>query len=137
MFKAKLTDRQTQVRFARFLVVGATAYVVQLATMKLSLFRLGTNPAFILSFLCSTTTHYALNRFWALPSARADRWRQLREYVVTVMISFAINFWVFHLCLDGFGLGRLWSTALAVPPSTLVVFLLLNYRVFKARAASD
>ena len=137
MFKAKLTDRQTQVRFARFLVVGATAYGVQLGTMKLGLLRLETNPAFILSFLCSTATHYALNRFWALPSARADRWRHLREYVVTVMISFAINFWVFHLCLDLFGLSRLWSTALAVPPSTVVVFLLLNYRVFKARAAGS
>ena len=137
MFKAKLSDRQTQVRFARFLVVGATAYGVQLATMKLFLFWLGTNAAFILSFLCSTTTHYALNRFWALPSGRADRWRQLRDYAVAVSISFAINFSVFHLCLDALGLSKLWSAALAVPPSTVVVFLLLNYRVFKARAASD
>ncbi len=25
----------------------------------------------------------------------------------------------------------MWSTVLSVPPSTLVVFLLLNYRVFR------
>jgi hypothetical protein len=30
-------------------------------------------------------------------------------------------------------LGKIWSQAIAVPPSTLVVFLILNYRVFRAR----
>ena len=135
MFKAKLSDRQTQVRFARFLAVGATAFVVQVVAIKLFLLGLGTNAAFTLSFVCSTLTHYSLNRFWALPSARQDSWRQLRDYLGTVVISYLINLAVFHLCLDGFGLGKIWATAVAVPPSTVVVFLLLNYRVFRARPA--
>jgi putative flippase GtrA len=46
-----------------------------------------------------------------------------------------INFALFRLCVDGFGLGRILATAIAVPPSTVVVFLLLNYRVFRARLA--
>jgi putative flippase GtrA len=128
---AKLSDRGTQVRFARFLVVGATAYVVQVATMKLFLLGLGTNSAFTLAFICSTTTHYLLNRFWALPSVRVDTWRQLRDYLITAAISFVINFSLFHLCVDVFGVGRIWATAVAIPPSTVVVFLLLNYRVFR------
>ncbi|MSU22433.1 MAG: GtrA family protein [Opitutus sp.] len=132
MFKAKLSDRETQVRFARFLTVGATAYAVQVATMKLFLLGAGTNVAFTLSFMCSTSTHYTLNRFWALPSARVDTWRQLREYLGTSAISYVINFSLFRLCLDGLGLGEIWATAIAVPPSTVVVFLLLNYRVFRA-----
>ena len=135
MSKAKLSDRQTQVRFARFLTVGATAYVVQVLTIKLFLLWAGTNGAFTLSFLCGTLAHYGLNRFWALPSSRQDTWRQLREYLGAVGISFVINFSLFHLCLDGFGLGKIWSTAIAVPPSTAVVFLLLNYRVFRVRSA--
>jgi putative flippase GtrA len=137
MFKAKLSDRETQVRFARFLTVGATAYVVQVLTIKLFLRWLGTDPAFALSFLCSTATHYCLNRFWALPSARHDTFRQFREYVVAVMISFVINFLIFRLCVDHFALDRIWATAIAVPPSTVVVFLLLNYRVFRAKGISS
>jgi putative flippase GtrA len=133
MFKAKLTDRETQVRFARFLTVGATAYGVQLLTFKLFLWWVGTDAAFALSFLCSTATHYCLNRFWALPSARHDNFRQFREYLVAVLISFMINFAVFRLCINVFGLDRTWATAIAVPPSTVVVFLLLNYRVFRAK----
>ncbi len=134
MSKAKPTGGGTQVRFVRFLTVGATAYGVQFATMKLFLAWLPTNAAFTLSFLCSTSTHYALNRFWALPSNRADTLRQLREYLLVAALSYVINFAIFHLCLDVIGLGKLWSTAVAVPPSTVIVFLLLNYRVFRARA---
>lgn len=137
MIKAKLTDRETQVRFARFLVVGGTSYVVQVAVMKLTseAIGLGTNVAFTLSFVCSSATHYVLNRFWALPSARADSWRQAREYLGTVAISYLINIGVFRLCLDVVGLGKIWATAVAVPPSTVVVFLLLNFRVFRAGSA--
>jgi putative flippase GtrA len=131
MFKRILTRRETQVRFFRFLAVGGTAYLVQMVSMKLLLGWLGTNLAFTLSFLCSTSTHYTLNRFWALPSTRHDTLRQLGEYLATAALSFAINFSLFRLCLDVFGLDKLWSTAVAVPPSTLVVFLVLNYQVFR------
>jgi putative flippase GtrA len=133
MFKRILTYRETQVRFFRFIAVGGTACLVQVVSMKLFLGWLGTNLAFTLSFICSTSTHYTLNRFWALPSTRADTLRQLGEYLATAALSFAINFSLFRLCLDVFGLDKLWATAVAVPPSTMVVFLLLNYRVFKRR----
>ena len=121
-------------RFVRVLVVGGTAFGVQLATMKLFLLVASTNVAFSGAFGCSVTTHYLLNRFWALPSGRTDSWRQAREYLATAGLSWGLNFAVFRLALDGFGLGKIWATAVAVPPSTLVVFLLLNYRVFRAKA---
>jgi len=134
MPKFPLPSPETCKRGARFAVVGGTAYGVQfLATALFLRLRLATDVAFVLGFICSTTTHYTLNRFWALPSRRTDAWRQLREYLGTAALSLAINYALFHLCLDGFGLGKLMSTAIAVPPSTVVVFLLLNYRVFRAR----
>ena len=128
-----ISDRETQLRAARFLVVGGTSFCVQVAAMKLFSLGLGTNAAFTLAFVCSTATHYTLNRFWALPSARVDTWRQLREYLGASAISWVINFGVFHLCLDVIGLGQVWATAVAVPPSTVVVFLLLNFRVFRTK----
>ncbi len=137
MLKMLLSSQENRWRGARFLVVGGTAYGVQVAMMKLFLFWFGTNTAFTLSFMCSTSTHYALNRFWALPSLRTDAWRQAREYLGTAVLSWAINFALFRLCLDGFGLGKIWAIAIAVPPSTVVVFLLLNYRVFRAKPAGN
>jgi putative flippase GtrA len=125
---------ESHLRLLRFLVVGGTAYGVQWVTMKLFAPVMNENVAFTLSFLCSSATHYSLNRFWALPSQRRDSWRQFGEYLTTVGISWVINFAMYHACRDLLGLGKLWSTAIAVPPSTVVVFLLLNFRVFRAKA---
>jgi putative flippase GtrA len=129
-----ISDRATQGRAARFLVVGGTSFAVQVAVMKVASDGVGlaTNAAFTVSFGCSTLTHYLLNRFWALPSARVDTWRQAKEYLGTAAISWVINLAVFRLCLDVIGLSKMGATAVAVPPSTVVVFLLLNYRVFRA-----
>lgn len=120
-------------RLARFLVVGGTAYAVQWTAMKLLAPLLPTNVAFTASFICSTVTHYSLNRFWALPSFRHDSWRQFGEYLATAALSYVVNFALFRLCIDVLGLGKLWATAIAVPPSTVIVFLLLNFRVFREK----
>ena len=69
----------------------------------------------------------------AAPNTESINGPFVREYLFTAALSFVINYGLFHLCVDGFGLGKIWSMAIAVPPSTLVVFLLLNYRVFRAK----
>ena len=137
MLKALLSSQENRWRVARFLIVGGTAYGVQVATMKLFLLSAETNVAFTLSFMCSTSSHYLLNRFWALPSFRTDAWRQAREYLGTAVLSWVINFMLFRLCLDVFGFGKIASTAIAVPPSTVMVFLLLNFRVFRAKQTEN
>jgi putative flippase GtrA len=132
MFKAKASVRETQVRFVRFLVVGGGSLLVQVAIVWLLKSHLSEMAAFSVSWVVSTATHYCANRFWALPSARHDTGRQLGEYLFAVALSYAINAIAFRLCRDWLGLGVEWSTIWAVPPSTVVVFLLLNYRVFRA-----
>jgi len=129
--KPILPTRETQGRFSRFLVVGGLAAVVQLSSLTLFKQGLGPNLAFTLSFVLSTATHYSLNRFWALPSERRDTAQQLGEYLMTAGLSYLINLTLFSLCLSVIGLSVMWSAVVALPPSTLVVFLLLNYRVFR------
>ncbi|HTB80516.1 MAG TPA: GtrA family protein [Opitutaceae bacterium] len=131
MLKRILTDRGTQVRFLRFLLVGGISYLVQITGIRLFLGWLGANLAFTLSFIFSTSAHYTLNRLWALPSIRRDTLRQLSEYLGVAALSYAINFSLFRLGLDLLGFSGIWAAALAVPPSTIMVFLLLNGRVFR------
>ncbi len=126
-----LPSQQTQVRFFKFLSVGGFAFVVQFITLWLFKSRMPADLAFTLSFICSTSTHYTMNRFWALPSSRADSWKQFTEYLITSGISYVINISLFKLCHNLLGLNEMWSAAIALPPSTLVVFLILNYRVFR------
>jgi putative flippase GtrA len=130
MLDSLLTDRETQLRLLRFLVVGGGSALVQVAVLRALKSRMGETIAFSISWVVSTTTHYFANRFWALPSARSDTGRQFGEYLVAVALSYAINLAVFKLLRLRFGLSATWAALWAVPPSTIVVFLLLNFRVF-------
>lgn len=133
MLNFALPPPETRNRFFRFIVVGGGSLLVQLAVMWLIKPWMPLTPAFALSWAVSTTTHYLANRFWALPSGRRDAGRQFGEYLMTVALSCVINVAAFRFCLDVIGMGPMWATAWAVPPSTVVVFLLLNYRVFRAQ----
>jgi len=130
MLETLLTDRETQWRLVRFLVVGGGSALVQVAVLRALRSRIAETIAFTVSWMVSTTTHYLANRFWALPSSRQDTARQLGEYLVAVALSYVINLAVFKLLRLRFGLSATWAALWAVPPSTVVVFLLLNYRVF-------
>lgn len=131
MFDSLLTDRETQWRLLRFLAVGAGSALVQVAVLRLLRARIGETWAFSVSWVVSTTTHYFANRFWALPSVRDDAAQQLGEYLFAVVVSYVINLGAFKLLRNKFKLNPTWATLGAIPPSTIVVFLLLNYRVFR------
>ena len=130
MFDSLFTDRETQLRLLRFLLVGGGTALVQVAVLRALKERCGETLAFSLSWVVSTATHYFANRFWALPSGRGDTAQQLGEYLVAVALSYLINLGAFKLLRNRFKLSPTWATLWAIPPSTIVVFLILNYRVF-------
>jgi putative flippase GtrA len=119
-------------RLIRFLVVGGGSAGLQLGLLAWLEGRLAPVAAFTVSYAVSTLAHYLANRFWALPSARRDTGRQALEYVAAVGLSYAINLGAFQLAHRGLGLGVFWSAFWAIPPATAVVFVVLNYRVFRS-----
>ncbi len=136
MFKPGSVDAQTVTRAVRFLVVGGGSAGVQFVVLALLKGVLSETLAFSISWVVSTATHYLANRFWALPSARRDAGRQFGEYLFAVALSYVINLGAFKFCTSVLGLGVMWAAFWAIPPSTIVVFLLLNYRVFRAGRAA-
>jgi putative flippase GtrA len=131
MIKRLLLNRQTQVRFIKFFTVGGTGYFVSILSFNLFKHFLVPNSAFNAAFFVSTTTHYSLNRFWALRSTRSDTLKQLLEYLATVALSYTISFTCFKLFRSGLGLSLGLSQAFSIPPSTVVTFFILNFWVFK------
>ena len=131
MLHRTLPDRQTQVRFLRFFLVGGCGFLVQIGSLAGLKEHLPARLAFSIAYVLSVATHYSLNRFWALPSRRSDSGRQLLEYLGTIGLSYLISFGCFNLFYAWLHLSVMAATVLSVPPSTLAVFFLLNYRVFK------
>ena len=131
MIKRLLPQRQMQVRFIKFIAVGGTGYGVSLVSFAIFKGIFSANLAFTTAFVISTATHYCLNRFWALKSTRSDTLRQFCEYLLTVIVSYSISLGCFKLFRSYVGLDLGMSQALSIPPSTLVVFFILNFWVFK------
>ena len=127
--------RETVRRGLRFLVVGGGTAILQVAVITVLKRYMNETVAYLISWALSTATHYFANRFWALPSARRDTARQFGEYIFTVLLTCAISTGAFKLCRDVVGMSVEWATLGAIPPSTIVVFLLLNYRVFRQKTA--
>ena len=132
MLKSGELDRKTIGRAARFLIVGGGSALVQIVVLGLLVGFMHDRVAFVVSWVASTTTHYLANRFWALPSRRTDAKKQLGEYLLATGLSLLVQWLSFELFYSVAGLDAMWSTVLAIPPSTVVVFLILNYRVFRA-----
>lgn len=130
MLDSLLHDRETQWRLLRFLAVGGGTALVQIAVLRLLKRWTSETIAFSISWVVSTCTHYVANRYWALPSTRDDVGKQFGEYLVAVGLSYLINLGMFKLLRNRFKLSATWATLGAIPPSTIVVFLILNYRVF-------
>lgn len=133
MFDGLLTNRESQKRLLRFLFVGGGTAVFQVGVLWLLKRWMNETMAFSLSWVASTAVHYLANRYWALPSARHDAGKQFGEYLFTVALSYGINLLAFKLCREWLGMPAEWATLCAIPPSTIVVFLMLNFRVFRAK----
>jgi putative flippase GtrA len=132
VLKAKLTDRATQVRFLRFIASGLAVMFTQVGTLALLARCWSNSAAFIGSYALAVVVHYSLNRFWALRSSRTDHAKQTGEYALTVAGSFVVNFCLFQVGLRFFHLTPAWAALVTNPPTTLIVFLMLNFRVFRA-----
>ena len=127
-------NRETHLRFLRFLVVGGGSAGAQFLILAWLKHWMSPTLAFSVSWVISAAMHYLANRYWALPSARSDTVQQFGEYLFALAVSYAINVGAFKLFHDVAGLGVMWAAFWAIPPSTVVVFLLLNFRVFRTRA---
>ncbi|GAB3357305.1 GtrA family protein [Modestobacter lapidis] len=117
----------------RFVVVGALSAVVDLGVYTLALhLGLWVHAARALSFLCGTTTAYALNRRWAF-GVEGSRSRALGFtllYSTTFFVILGVNALALAVLPD-----RWWTVTLAWALSqgfgTVVNFVLLRTVVFR------
>ena len=124
-------------QLAKFCVVGATGYAVNLAVYTLLLHAAGVHylAAAVGSFLVAVTNNYLWNRLWTFRSARGSVvFQGLRFFVVSVLALVA-NLAVLAL-LVALGLDEVLAQAIAIVLVTPVNFVgnkLWSFRVGRGR----
>jgi putative flippase GtrA len=103
------------VQLAKFCVVGATGYVVNLAvyTLLLHTAELHYLLAATCSFLVAVTNNYTWNRLWTFHHQRGHVAYQGLRFLVVSTIALCANLVVLHLLVQ-LGLNKVLAQAIAI-----------------------
>jgi len=119
-----LRKPQNWVQLAKFAVVGATGYVVNLAVYTALLRGAGFHfaAAATCSFLVAVTNNYLWNRLWTFRSQRGHvGWQGLR-FLIVALVAYAANLALLSV-LIAFGVDKVLAQAIAILVVTPLNFI--------------
>jgi putative flippase GtrA len=118
-------------RLIRFCLVGGSVAVVDFGTVWLLSHLLQPLAAVSIAYFVGVTCHFLLNKFWVFRCRRSDYVRQLMKYLTVVLSSWLTTLVTVQLCLSTITHNILIAKFFAVPPATLVGFVLMQFFVFR------
>lgn len=110
-----LGKRSNWEQLAKFCVVGASGYLVNLAVYATLLKGAGLHylPAAFASFLVAVASNYTWNRLWTFRGQRGGVAYQGLRFLVVSSIALGANLVVLHLLVEA-GMGELPAQAVAI-----------------------
>ena len=117
-------NRSDWMQLVRFLVVGASGYVVNLAIFSIALL-LGAHyiPAAIIAFIVAWMNNFMLNRYWTFRAHAEAMVGQGARYLAVSVVALITNLIILQLLVDA-GLGETLSQAIAIVLVTPLSYLL-------------
>jgi putative flippase GtrA len=120
-----------QKKLARFCVAGGVVALADLGMVRLFAFVLAPLAAVGTAYLLAVGLHFCLNRWWVFAARQAPATGQLKRYALTVAAC-----WASTLIIAAFALATVTSHVvvakmLAIPPVTLLGFVLMRGFVFR------
>ena len=117
-------NRSDWMQLVRFLVVGASGYVVNLAIFSIALL-LGAHyiPAAIIAFIVAWMNNFMLNRYWTFRAHAEAMVGQGARYLAVSVVALIANLIILQLLVDA-GLGETLSQAIAIVLVTPLSYLL-------------
>jgi putative flippase GtrA len=129
-----LRRRRNWVQLAKFSVVGASGYVVNLVVYTALLKGAGLHYAVAAtcSFVVAVTNNYIWNRLWTFHDQRGHvAWQGLR-FLVVALVAYAANLAILALFVES-GVDKILSQAIAVVLVTPLNFLGNKLWSFRSR----
>ena len=122
--RGALGRRRNWLQLARFCLVGASGYVVNLAVFALLVKGTGLHYllAAVCSFLVAVTNNYTWNRVWTFRGARGHVAYQGARFLVVSTLALCANLLILHL-LVRLGVGEVLAQAIAIVLVTPLSFI--------------
>jgi putative flippase GtrA len=123
-------------RFLRFCAVGISVAAVDFGLVWILSPRLRPLIAVSIAYLTAVCCHFLLNKMWVFRCSRTDYAKQLAQYALAVTGCWLTTVGVVQLSLSTITSNILLAKLIAVPPATIVGFVLLQLFVFASRKKS-
>lgn len=116
--------------------MGATVAFIDFSLVWILSRSLSPMIAVSISFVTAGSCHFLLNKLWVFRCGRTDYAKQVGQYVLAVTGSGLTTVGVVRLSLLTITSNVLLAKLIALPPATLVGFVLLRFVVFTSRKSS-
>jgi dolichol-phosphate mannosyltransferase len=112
-------------QLARFTAVGASGYVVNLATFALCVHALDLDfrIAAVVAFLVAVTNNFWWNRHWTFEARTGHAGHQAARFLAVSVAAFAVNFVLLEILVSVADLKEVIAQAIAVAAATPCNFL--------------
>jgi putative flippase GtrA len=117
--------RHNWFQLVRFAMVGASGYVVNLATFSLCVHALDINYrlAATVAFLVAVTNNFWWNRHWTFDARTGHAGFQAARFLAVSVLAFGFNLAILEALVAGAGLPEVPAQALAIICATPLSFL--------------
>jgi len=117
--------RQNWWQLARFAAVGASGYVVNLASFALAVHGAGLDYrlAAVLAFVVAVTNNFFLNRHWTFDASSGHAGFQAARFLCVSLGAFVASLALLELLVAGLGLDEVLAQAIAVLCATPLNFV--------------
>jgi putative flippase GtrA len=124
-------------KLLRFAAVGLIVMAVFMALNAMFGFLMDQQAAFFCAYPPALLLHFSLNKYWAFSNREKISVKQLYTYLITVVITFFIQWLVFTLICRWF-LWPAWFVAgLANLAQMLFSFIMMKFRVFDSHRVGE
>jgi len=112
-------------QLGRFAAVGASGYVVNLATFAVCVHALGLDYRLgaVVAFVVAVSNNFVLNRHWTFDARDGHAGFQAARFLTVSLCAFAFNLVVLELLVARAGVAEVPAQALAIAAATPLNFL--------------
>ena len=117
----------------RFCLVGGLVFLVDLSMLWLWSHFTPPLVAVSVAYLIAVTVHFCFNKWWVFQNRSSAYSAQLLKYLLTVFCCWLCTVAVFSVALRWLTTNIYLAKLLAIPPTTLLGFVLMKLFVFREK----
>lgn len=123
--RAGVRQADNWLQLIRFVTVGASGYVVNLAVFAGALHLLGLDYRIsaVIAWIVSVLNNFWLNRHWTFDAKHQHPIFQAARFFAVSLVAFAFTYIVLVALVDGVGMSKVLAQAIAIVAGTPLSFL--------------